>query len=275
MINVEAYAALVEAHEAQQARIRGPREDRWGGDTAARFRMDPRRPLTPNLQMIASYLGPDDVLVDVGGGAGRAGLPLALRCKQVINAEPSPGMQAAFRELAQEAGIKNARSVEKDWLEAAGIVGDLCLTAHVTYFIKDIVSFVQKLEAAARKRVIICVNSAALPNTGAAVFELVYGQPLSAVPGYRELLPVLWDMGILPEVRLLPEREGISQQGATKEDTINRRLADYGLTPEDRERAEKLLYARFDELFVLDGDRYVARPLVGTRGLIITWQPGR
>lgn len=271
MTSAQAYAAMVEAYEAQQARIRGREQDRWGGDTAGRFRMDPRRPLSPNLEMIASYLAPDDVLVDVGGGAGRFGLPLALRCKQVINAEPSAGMQANFRELAEEAGIKNVRSVEEDWLHAEGVEGDVCLTVHVTYFIKEIVPFVKKLEAAARKRVIICVNSLALPNSGAPIFELIYNEPHSPVPGHRELLLVLWDMGILPEVRLLPEREGISQMATTKEDVIQRRLVD--IPERYRDSAEKLLNARFDEFFVRDGDRYIPAPLLQSRGLLITWEP--
>ncbi len=43
-------------------------------------------------EVIASYVRPDDVVVDVGGGAGRVCLPLALQCKEVLNIEPSPGM---------------------------------------------------------------------------------------------------------------------------------------------------------------------------------------
>jgi hypothetical protein len=31
-----------------------------------------------------------------------------------------------------------------------------------------------------------------------------YGVPFEPPPNHRELLPVLWDLGILPDVRVLP-----------------------------------------------------------------------
>jgi SAM-dependent methyltransferase len=36
------------------------------------------------------------VVVDVGGGAGRYSLPLASRCREVVNVDPSAAMGAAF-----------------------------------------------------------------------------------------------------------------------------------------------------------------------------------
>ena len=81
---------------------------------AQRFRYDPHRSLDANLQVVASYVQPDDVLIDVGGGAGRVSLPLALRCRQVINVDSSPGMLAEFEVCAAEAGITNAYSVLAD-----------------------------------------------------------------------------------------------------------------------------------------------------------------
>src|SRR5215216_6378476 len=153
MQSADAYAARLDAQVAQAARIAGarPLADRWGGAMASRFRLDPRRPLDPVLEAVAAYLSPGDVLLDVGGGAGRVSLPLAGRCREVINVEPSPGMAAAFRDAAREAGIANARAVEADWLEA-GEAGDVAVASDVTYFVRDIVPFVKKLDAAARKR---------------------------------------------------------------------------------------------------------------------------
>ena len=92
MTAVETYAALIDAVSAQRRRIHGhqPLEDHFGGPVAQRFRYDPHRSLDANLQVVASYVQPDDILVDVGGGAGRISLPLALRCHQVINVDASP-----------------------------------------------------------------------------------------------------------------------------------------------------------------------------------------
>src|SRR5882672_9819139 len=86
MTAAETYAARIDAVQAQRARLHGtpPPQDPWGGLVARRFRADPHRQLDANLAVLASYTRPEDVLIDVGGGAGRVALPLALRCREVI-----------------------------------------------------------------------------------------------------------------------------------------------------------------------------------------------
>src|SRR5688500_3051318 len=98
---------MIDAVTAQQTRLRRrPREsDRWAGATTERIRADPSREMDPNLAMVASYVQPEDVLVDVGGGAGRLGLPLASRCREVINVDPSAGMRGQFDDLVKQSGI--------------------------------------------------------------------------------------------------------------------------------------------------------------------------
>ena len=88
---------------------------------------------------------------------------------------------------------------------ATGLTGDVVLTCDVTYFVRDIVPFIEKMNGAARRRVIVLVWSEPPPNRGADLFRRVYGEPLAPMPGHRELLPVLWDMGILPDVHVLPD----------------------------------------------------------------------
>src|SRR6516162_4861867 len=103
------YAARVDAVLAQRTRLRGPQPpgDRRAACPADHplVKADPLRPLDPNLVVIASYIEADDVIIDVGGGAGRISLPLALRCREVINVEPSPTMAMGFRRNAAGAGI--------------------------------------------------------------------------------------------------------------------------------------------------------------------------
>ena len=89
----------------------------------------------------------------MGGGAGRVALPLALRCREVITVDASPGMGAEFTAAASEAGISNARFVHTNWLEAESFQGDVALTANVTYFVREIVPFIEKLARAARRPV--------------------------------------------------------------------------------------------------------------------------
>src|SRR5947209_1424589 len=155
MTAAETYAARIDAVRAQRARLHGapPPDDPWGGPVARRFRYDPHRPLDANLAALASYLRPEDVLLDVGGGAGRVALPLALRCREVITVDASSGMGTEFTAAAAAAGISNARFVHTNWLEAEGFQGDVVLTSNVTYFVHDIVRFIEKLATAARRRV--------------------------------------------------------------------------------------------------------------------------
>src|SRR5262245_34219871 len=81
-----AYAERVDAVLAQRPRLRGPQPpgDLFAGVPPDHPLLvsDPRRPLDANLAVLASHVGPDDVVIDVGGGGGRFSLPLALRCRE-------------------------------------------------------------------------------------------------------------------------------------------------------------------------------------------------
>jgi SAM-dependent methyltransferase len=280
MTAAETYAARIDAVRTQRARLHGapPPDDPWAGPTAQRFRADPHRPLDTNLVVLASHIRPEDVFLDVGGGAGRVALPMALRCREVITVDASPGMGAEFTAVAAEAGISNARFVHANWLEAVGFQGDVALTSNVTYFVREIVPFIEKLASAARRRVMITVWSVANPNQNAAIFRLVYGEDPVGVPGYRELLPVLWEMDILPDVHVLPGVPMVpgGNMGArlpqTPEDAVQLGLQGQWLGRQDHARARRLIEERFSELFAPSPEGF--RPLwrQEAREMLITWE---
>ena len=280
MTAADTYAALVDAANAQRVRLHGEEAPgaRWDREVAQRFCYDPHRSLDANLDIIASYVESEDVLIDVGGGAGRICLPMALRCREGIVVDGSPAMEEAFQECAAIAGITNARFVRADWLAAEELHGDIVVAASVTYFVRDIVAFVRKLEAAARRRVLISVRSVPGPNLRATLFRLVYGEEQRPSPGYQELLQVLWEMGILPDVRVLPgPRRGAgcsvdADLPRTRDQAIEIALQGRWLRPEDRERARGLIDAQFDDLFSESpvGFRPLWHP--ATRELLITWE---
>jgi SAM-dependent methyltransferase len=280
MTAAETYAARIDAVRAQRARLHGapPPDDPWGGLVARRFRYDPHRPLDANLAVLASYLQPEDVLIDVGGGAGRVALPLALRCREVITVDASPGMGAEFTAAAAEAGIMNARFVHANWLEAEGIQGDVVLTSNVTYFVREIVPFIERLVAAARRRVMITVWSVANPNQSAPLFHLVYGEEPVGAPGYRELLPVLWELDILPEMHVLPGVPLVpggplgAQVPQTPEEVVQLALQGQWLAPHDQARARRLIEERFEELFAPSPAGFQPRWRQEAREVLITWE---
>jgi hypothetical protein len=279
MTAVATYAACIDAVRAQRARLHGaPPQDPWGGPVAQRFRYDPHRELDANLAVLASYMRPEDVLIDVGGGAGRVSLPLALRCREVITVDASPGMGAQFAAAATQGGIPNARFVHANWLEAEGLQGDVALTTNVTYFVRDIVPFIAKMMTAARRRVMITVWSVANPNQSAPLFQLVYGEEQVAVPGHRELLPVLWEMGILPDVHVLPgvPRVPGGPMGArppqTPEEAVQVAAQGQWLGPQDHERAHRLIAAHFSELFAPSPEGFRLLWRRAAREVLITWE---
>jgi hypothetical protein len=98
------------------------------------------------------------------------------------------------------------------------------------------------------------------------------------MPGHRELLPVLWDLGILPDVRVLPVPFGAgigtgSGTPQTPEDAIARQLDDFWLPDgADRERARAALASNFDELFMRTDAGFVRRMGHEARELLITWE---
>jgi hypothetical protein len=263
---------MVAARDAQDARIRGT-DDFWT-PIASRFRADPRRPLDPFLEKLASYLRPEDVLVDVGGGAGRNSLPLASRCREVINIEPSPGMVREFEESAHEAGITNARATEADWLEADGVEGDVLLVAHVTYFVPEIAPFVEKLNTAARRRVIVDVLTVPPPNQWARAFRLVYGQELLPVPGPAETRAVLEEMGVSYEVIDIGASSARRPPVSSREEAIKAELSIGWVGTADRDRAAELFDKHFDELYVETPQGFARRGAEDVRELIITWEKG-
>jgi SAM-dependent methyltransferase len=268
-----AYIDAFDAVEAQRRRLgtARPDADRWGA-SASRFTADPRREPDPNLRAILEYVGPEHVVLDVGGGAGRYGLPIALRCKEVVNVEPSSGMGEAFEASAKEAGITNARWIGADWLEAGAVEGDVSLVVNVTYFVRDAVPFLEKLVEASRERVIICTSITPPPNQGARLFELTYGESQAPVPDYRQLLGVLWEMGIVPDVRVLHDARA-SALGSVYPD---RDAALGSLEDPQREASESgrlrdVFAEHFDELFEAVAGGYRRRVNGDPRMILVTW----
>jgi SAM-dependent methyltransferase len=280
------YAARVGAVFAQRTRLRGPQPpgDLFAGVPADHplLKSDPRRPLDPNLEIIASYIAPDDVVIDVGGGAGRVSLPLALRCREVINVEPSGAMGAGFTANATQAGITNVRVIGSDWLTSAPPVGTVALVNHVTYLTREIVPFIEQLEQVGRRRVLITVNSPPPPSWHRVLYHLVHGETEEVVPGHVELVNVLWELDILPDIRVLPLHTARPIIPApTREAAIAGEMARFGgdqwalwpLGSALEQRLRGLLETRFDELFAAGPEGFSPRWITPGREILITWQP--
>src|SRR5262245_24901264 len=201
MSALEAWKQRVTAHRAQSHKVRSALgvagQDRWEPFSSF-FRADPRRTDDSEVNSLAQEVTPTTTLLDVGAGAGRFALPLALRCKHVTAVEPSPSMGETLRRLAAEAGIANVTLVARAWEDVEVEPADVVLSAHVIYSIEDIDAFVMKLAAHARQQV--CMPTFMRPPRAryAPFWRRVHGEDKQELPGAAELMQVLWDLGLYP-----------------------------------------------------------------------------
>ena len=289
MTAAETWLALWDAAQAQWVRLYGigspPDPDAPGFEELTRHaeaqarrlrdrpRRDPRRELGTDEALIASYVKLDDVVIDVGGDWGRLGLPLALRCREVINVEPGGEL---FEEFAAEAGISNVSHVKSDWLAAKGIQGDVVLCIDVLSWTRDIVPFIEKLVDAAHRRVIIQLGNWQVYEYP-ELFRAIRSEDLEPDPGYPQLLPVLGELGIQPDMHRVPVHwlPIVHPLVPTQEEGLDQLLQAFpGLSPEDRSRARELIRGDFDEYFEQTCEGFRRRYSQDPRAMLITWETG-
>ena len=267
----ERYATAYDAAMSREwlSGVSGP-GDPWG-EMAEMFRQDPMRPLGENLSILASYLRDTDRLVDVGGGAGRVSLALASRVAEVHLVEPSDGMREQFVAARDAAGITNAHASGDWWMDSV-VHGDVVTMSDVTYFVRDIVPFVAKLHASAARRVMITVWWPTPGDMHGGLYRTLYGKAPPPLPGLPELAAVLWQMGILPEIRPLPELPWWYPEaagGMSAEDAVEFALAPLE-DPDDEDR--RLVESHLEELFQHDPEGLTPRWLLSAREVLLTWE---
>jgi SAM-dependent methyltransferase len=243
-------------------------QDRWEPFSSF-FKADPRRTDDVEVNRLAQEVTPVTTLLDVGAGAGRFALPLALRCKHVTAIEPSPSMGETLRYLAAEAGLENVTLVASPWDEAEVEPADVVLSAHVIYSIEDIGPFVLKLAAHARQRV--CMPTFMRPPRARynSFWPWVHGEEKQELPGAAELMQVLWELDIYPNLEMyapIPFRPFRNWQRALN--TLRSRL---GVTPDTAQDAR--LQQAMRELLVETSQGYSIKDLPPGRLALISWQP--
>ena len=111
------------------------------------------------------------------------------------------------------------------------------------------------------------------------MFGLVYGEDSEPVPGHVELVNVLWELGIHPDVRILPDRTMLPVAAPSREAAVANAVAavrghQWAFWPLGREleaRARGVVEAQFDELFERTADGYLPRWGSPGRDVLITW----
>ena len=270
MTAADTYRDFVRARERQQAELATPlTEARWAR-YAPGYRFDPYREQEPQLAAALEYVRPNDEIIEVGGGAGRIGLPLALRARSLLNVEPSAAMRRQFQICIDEHRITNARTLASIWPTGAELNADVVLTVDVTYFIEEIEPFVRAMHEASRRRVMILTWTVPPPNVNAELFRIAFGVDEAPSPGFRELLPVIWELGITPDVRVLDEQFTWPERLPTDEVTALR-FALSELEPSDEQTASNRIRAALPHLYERRGEVWQPVWRTPSQAMLITW----
>ena len=185
MSAVELWKSRVKEHHAQSVRAQGgraPAEDFWR-PFASSFQDDPHRTDDPALTRLIQEAKPEATVLDVGGGGGRYALPLALRCRHVTVVEASQSMVQVLQQGARQADIHNLTIVQGAW--------------------EEVEPFVRKLQSHAVERVLILMFVDAPQSHLSPLWRRVHGEDRITLPALRELLGVLWEMGIYPDLEMI------------------------------------------------------------------------
>ncbi len=269
-----AWAARVRAHHEQTARLRETPEvaDFYAPVTQV-FIADPRRTDDEVLERLLPLARPDEDWLDIGAGAGRYALPLALRVREVIALDPSPGMLAALREQATEHGINNVRAVEGRWpVDPTGgppPAADVALIANLGYDVEAIDAFLGAMEAAAG-RLCVAILADRQPSAAAHVFwPPVHGEERAELPALDAFLDLLRARGRSPrEVRVPRPARGFP----TRDELVRWLRSQLFLAPGSVKDAalERELDARL--VAIPDGSCGLGGPVPTATGLV-TWEP--
>ena len=272
MSALERWKKRVETHHAQSIGARdrcAATEDFWR-PYASHFRADSRRTGDPEVDCLGRQVRSEQTLIDVGGGAVRLALPLALRCRRVTVVEPSESMQSEPREGVLEAGIDNLTILDSNWENAELDPADVVLCAHVMYGVVDVDCFIRKFEAHAREQVLMLMFME-YPQSGLSpLWKVVHGEERVELPALPELLEVLWEMEVYPNVEMVEARgPQVFESHDAAVEQLRRRLYVNPDTQQDRR-----LQVAARELLVEEPDGVSVRGARPRRLGVISWQPG-
>ena len=249
---VDRWHSQVRRHHSQSIAAQqnfDPNQDFWEG-MAQNFKDDPFRKGDPVIDRLEQEFAECRTLVDIGGGAGRLALPLSLSREAVTVVVSSKSMLLELQDSCEEAKIENVSSVFGLWEDAVIDIHEGSLCSHVTYGIENICKFLENVNQYASKRVVIIAFMKSPQAHLESLWREVHEEERVHLPGVPELMDVLWQLGIAPELNIIEhlgphiygsEKDAISDlrrrlyvnQG-TRKDEILRRVLKSDLKPTEQ-----------------------------------------
>jgi len=100
---------------------------------------------------------------------------------------------------------RNLSVVQGLWAEAETDPAATVLCAHVVYGLNEIEPFVRKVESHARELIVLLVFAESPLSQVSSLWERVHGEQRIDMPALPELMEVLWEMGVYPNLEMLEE----------------------------------------------------------------------
>ncbi len=274
--HVQRWAAIVERRRAQMEAAYAAsgmvNVDYWG-KRAKNYRaaLHEGTESDPFLIRVLKSVMAESTVLDVGAGTGRHTVALAPRVGHVTAVEPSAAMLEFLRQDLDEQELTNVATVPAEWLAADVESADIVICSHVLYPIADVVPFVEKLTRAARERVFVSLRVDPVA-TDFGLWSEFYGVPLQSQPTYIDLLNVLVQIGVHPDVEVAEHRftwtfANIDEAVAQIRNTLCLRDDDAAAT----EKLRALLESRLEPW----PDGRLGPSLEHARVAIISWAPDR
>ena len=158
------------------------------------------------LDFLRSLVRTDDTLLDVGAGTGRFAIPLCDEVHSISAVDHSPHMLDILRRKIAAIDTDSITTTEGEWPHVEVKPHDVVLAAWSLYRSVDLHAALQACVAATRRSLVIIMGVGDSPPHRRHVTELFGRWGESTVPGHLYVAGVLWEMGLLAEVRILRSR---------------------------------------------------------------------
>ncbi|HWC26283.1 MAG TPA: class I SAM-dependent methyltransferase [Solirubrobacteraceae bacterium] len=157
----------------------------------------------PFLRRLRRLTDASSSVIDVGAGTGRFALALAADVGHVTAVDPSAAMLAVLQRDAERLELSNVTTIQATWEDADAATADVAFSAFVAPLVPEAVPFLAKLDAAARRRVLLYLGAYSADALLDPLWRHFHDAPRAPGPTYLDALAVLRELGIEPSVKVV------------------------------------------------------------------------